>query len=677
MSPVYLRKLMRVALVSIAAVLLTNFFAYYLAFTSSKENARLAAILNSNTAQRATAQRISNACLLILMNTGLTETSAEATRTHLNESIETFEKQQPLLLQYINQQLSPKPIETQLKIDLSNSSGGFLATAKEIATADSAALFTNAVIYTARIRQDQLSLLAAQDDITRQYIPLLVEKERKNTKFNSGKLVALAVALACLLLLAIEPLLRSNKNNLHRLQLAKIELLQEKKYLSSVLNSQTNYVIRLDRLGNFTFANPAFLKTFGYEMEEILLKPYYNTIFPKDIQRCTAIAADCWQNPGKIFRMLIRKPIKNSRQFLWTEWEFIALFNEDGSVSEIQGIGLDTTAKIEARQSSEEAIQTLSYAMGYARMGSWKYNEETGEYTLGAEMKTLLGLSEKDPNTLSMEDFVNNFVLPEDVYLVAAETEKIMRNRHDKNYESAFSYRIVTKQGQIRYLFVKGKRAGDLHRHGIAQDITMHKDAEQALLKSEQQYRLLAEHSEDIISVHSPLAAIEYISPSVQTVLGYTAEEVTGKNIMDFVHPEDQHRFVATAETPSVHTAPLLMLRYRMLHKNGSHIWLESIIKPVRENGIVQKLICTSRNITERKKTEAQKSRLLADVKQSEELLRTIIDATPDLIFIKDTNYRHMMVNKAYAELLQKTPAEIIGKNDLELGFYRRTGKRQ
>ena len=43
----------------------------------------------------------------------------------------------------------------------------------------------------------------------------------------------------------------------------------------------------------------------------------------------------------------------------------------------------------------------------------------------------------------------------------------------------------------------------DQFRFGVAQDITIYKEAEQALQKSEQQYRLLAEHSEDIISVHS------------------------------------------------------------------------------------------------------------------------------------------------------------------------------
>ncbi|MFT3932512.1 MAG: PAS domain S-box protein [Chitinophagaceae bacterium] len=666
MTPAPLRKLIRITLISIAVILLFNFCSYYLAFTKTKENKYLSAIVNSTASQRVLGEKITNTSLLLLLDGGRNTSTDAETRQHLAQSITAFEDQQGFLLEMMDH----LPAEKLLAKDLQDDAGKLVKTAREIIAINTDSLNHNTTTYSNSIRLDESRMLTSLDAVNRACIPLLVEREINTSRSNTGKFISLIVALCCLALLVIEPLLHSNRKNLSKLQLAKVELLQEKKYLSSILNSQTNYVIRLNKQGNFTFANPEFLKTFGYDAEKIIHSPYYNTIFPKDIQRCTEIADQCWNNPGKIFRILIRKPINKTKHFLWTEWEFIALPNEDGSITEIQGIGLDVSTKIQAQQSKEEAIQTLSYAMGYARMGSWKYNTETREFQMSAEMKSLLGLSDKDPDIISMEDYVNTFVFPGDINMVAIESEKVIKNKDNKDYESAFSYRIVTKQGHVRYIFTKGRVMNDQYRFGIAQDITTHKEAEQALLKSEQQYRLLAEHSEDIISVHTPDAVIEYISPSVQTVLGYTAEEVMGKNIMEFVHPDDHYRFSSTEENgPSVHNSPLLLLRYRMLHKNGSHIWLESIIKPVKEKEQVSKLICTSRNITERKKAEEQKEILLAEVKQSEELLRTVIDATPDLIFIKDTNYRHLMVNKAYASLLHLTPEDIIGKNDIELGF--------
>jgi len=60
----------------------------------------------------------------------------------------------------------------------------------------------------------------------------------QSATINTGKFISLLIALGCLGLLVIEPLLKSNKRNLSQLHLAKRELLQEKKYLSSILNSQ-------------------------------------------------------------------------------------------------------------------------------------------------------------------------------------------------------------------------------------------------------------------------------------------------------------------------------------------------------------------------------------------------------------------------------------------------------
>jgi PAS domain S-box-containing protein len=53
----------------------------------------------------------------------------------------------------------------------------------------------------------------------------------------------------------------------------------------------------------------------------------------------------------------------------------------------------------------------------------------------------------------------------------------------------------------------------------------------------------------------------------------------------------------------------------------------------------------------------------------SEQLLKTIINATPDWIFVKDRNFRYLMTNQAFAEALQTSPEQIQGKDDLDLGF--------
>jgi PAS domain S-box-containing protein len=672
MTTPYFRKLMRIAIVIVATVLLFNFFAYYLLYINSKQNENLVAVVNISGNQSMLTHRITKESAL-LTNTRLKESESFELRRTLQNSIRQFEKQHRYLRKELSLPNTPPPPNNARIVALLDSASthvkSIVATGSEIAASDSQMYHMNGELYMRELRKNESALLPILEEMTREYMSVMNDMQMESATINTGKFVSLLIALLCLGVLVIEPLSRSNKNNLAQLKLAKVELLQEKKYLYSILNSQTNYVIRLNRSGNFTFANPEFCKTFGYFYEELINTPYHSTIFTKDIIRCQEVADSCWNEPGTIQKLLIRKPIKNSKRFLWTEWEFIALISDDGDINEIQGIGVDVTDKVQFQQTKEEAIEALSYAMSYAHMGSWKLHFISQEMEMSRELKTLLGLSEEDPDTMTMEEYLKVFVLPEDNPIVLHEINKAIYNKDNKDYESAFSYRIITKQGKQRHLFIKGKSQDHFSAFGIAQDITTQKEAEQALFQSEQQYRLLAEHSEDIITVHSPDAIIQYISPSVKTVLGYAPEEVLGHSIIEFVHPSDHYRFAPTNETPSLETSELLVLRYRMLHKNGEHIWLESIIKPVKEDNSITKLICTSRNITERKKVESQKNQLLAEVKQSEELLRTVIDSSPDLIFIKDTGHRHLMVNKAYAEMVNMKPQEMVGKNDIELGY--------
>jgi PAS domain S-box-containing protein len=64
-----------------------------------------------------------------------------------------------------------------------------------------------------------------------------------------------------------------------------------------------------------------------------------------------------------------------------------------------------------------------------------------------------------------------------------------------------------------------------------------------------------------------------------------------------------------------------------------------------------------------------QTQEALARVQQSQELLRSVIDATPDWIFVKDQEHRYRLVNQGFARAMHRLPDDFIGKDDLEMGF--------
>jgi len=628
------RKLIRISIVLFAIVLLCNYFGYYLGNKKSAENEELIQARSLSGRQQTLSQLITKQAALIAGGI-YGESETQALKDSLASALRLFKSQEEQLQSKFEQAKTPLPDQV-FKIRLLFSTinpyyNSIRLTGENFLSDDTLVFRINKKIYLLRLVESEGKFLTGMREITGQFAVVLNQKSNESSAIEMGKLISLVLVIICLIILVLEPAFKRGETNFRDLQKAKNELQLEKKHLDSLLQSQTNYLIRIDRLGNFSYANQAFLRAFGYGENEILSKSFLKTIFPKDLSKCRQVATECWNNPGKIVKLQIRKPFKYSKDFIWTDWEFLALSDESGQVNEIQGIGLNVTDKVMAESVKEEAIQTLSYAMTYARMGSWKLNMESREIHLGREFRELLVMEEPSSGEFSLETFLEEFVVPEDHERVSEEFETIFSNRNNTDYESAFSLRILTRQGWMRYLFIKGKVVDQHAFFGIAQDVTSQKESENALVNSEQKFRLLAENSEDIISVHAADGTIWYLSPSLTHVLGYEVEEVIGTTFMDYVHPNDRHKFFKQEKARNLHEQETLIVRYRIRKKDDSFLWLETIIKPIVDHNEVIKLICTSRNITGQQIAQEK-------LKKKDQLLYAVSQATHLLLSNSDLN---------------------------------------
>jgi PAS domain S-box-containing protein len=626
------RKLVRISIVLFATVLLCNFFAYYLVNKKSAENEELITARSLSGRQQTVSQVIAKQAAVIAG--GLySQQETEQFRDSLAATLAVFKSQQEQLLNRLEQTKTPLPAQVfKIRILFSYINpyyNSIQSIGQDFLQDDSVVFKNNRRIYLQRLIESENKFLPIMRDITSQFTILLNEKNGESSAIEVGKFLSLVIAIICLIILVLEPAFKKGEINFRDLQKTQNELQVEKKLLDSLLQSQTNYLIRIDRNGNFSYANQAFLRAFGYEEEDVLNKFFLGTIFPRDLVHCREVANQCWSNPGKIVKLLIRKPFKNSKEFIWTDWELLALNDESGQVKEIQGIGLNVTDKVLAQQVKEEAIQTLSYAMTYARMGSWKIDFASQEIILGNEFKGLLVMDEADQGKLLLNEFLETFVVPEDFDSAKDEFDEIYLNRDNLGYERSFSFRVITCHGWMRYLFLKGKVIDVNGCFGIAQDITSQKEAENALVNSEQKFRLLAENSEDIISVHAADGTIWYLSPSLTHVLGYEVEEVIGTAILDYVHPDDRHKFYKPDKGRELYNQESLIIRYRIRKKDNSFLWLETIIKPTVDHNEVIKLVCTSRNITGQRIAQEKlqkKDQLLYAVSQATHLLLSNTD---------------------------------------------------
>ncbi len=192
----------------------------------------------------------------------------------------------------------------------------------------------------------------------------------------------------------------------------------------------------------------------------------------------------------------------------------------------------------------------------------------------------------------------------------------------------------------------------------ILSKIFFNRSVTQSLKKSEEQYRILAENMQDLVSWHDEKFVFQYVSPSFQHVLGYSPEELLNQPAELFVHPEDlaKLRQFVKAEIDQKGSA---YTEYRQLTKNGDYIWLESITKRVVDNaGNLIRYQTVSRDRTQQKETENA-------LKHTEDKYRSIFNSIQDIYYETDKEGFITDISPSITRHSGYEVKEIIGQSSL------------
>jgi two-component system, cell cycle sensor histidine kinase and response regulator CckA len=126
------------------------------------------------------------------------------------------------------------------------------------------------------------------------------------------------------------------------------------------------------------------------------------------------------------------------------------------------------------------------------------------------------------------------------------------------------------------------------------------------LVEREEFFQLINDNAADMIAVVDAEGKRLYNSPSYQRILGYDPEELEATSSLDQVHPDDR-QLVADATTEARRTGNGRRIEYRMRHKNGTWVFIESTASVVRNAaGEVQNIVIVNRDIGERRRLEQQ-----------------------------------------------------------------------
>ncbi len=374
-------------------------------------------------------------------------------------------------------------------------------------------------------------------------------------------------------------------------------------------DSSTDVVMKIGADFVLQYLSPS-VSRYGYDPADLVGTPSLALVHPDDLQRVLAIIAELSETGeiGPTHEQAFRVRIADG-SYVWVEGKPTLLHDENGTITGMISPLRDVSERVAAQRELERsearyrliAENATDIISCYGSDSVFTYVSPAVTSVTGYRPEELIG--RKTSDFIHPDDFARGERLFAD-YMAAGPGAASFR----------FEYRAYCKDGRMVWLEAHPKAVYDpqtgafVEFQDVVREITARKAIEEALADSEARYRVLAEHLTDIVSRAKLSGELLYISPSVTRVLGYSVEELDGASMLPLVHPDDIATVRAGYQDIIHGRAPEgFGLIYRMGHKDGRWIWLESRPTAMRdETGLVTGFVDLTRDVTARVELEAE-----------------------------------------------------------------------
>ncbi len=416
--------------------------------------------------------------------------------------------------------------------------------------------------------------------------------------------------------------------------------------------------------GRYEYISPACLTLCGYSPEEFYRDP---GLFPRIIHPSWhEYFLQRWED-------LLKKKVPHTYEFQiidrqgtikWVNQRNVLVAGPDGEPVALEGIVTDITGRKNAERELRRSEQRFHAVTMNAGSWVWEINPE-GVYTYcSPAVGQVMGYT---PDELVGKVHFYDLFDPSGRDELKASSMKAFGTQ--KPFQNIINPNLH-KDGSRILLRTSGTPVYDDDGHftgycGVDQDITREKEAEELLIRSEAQYRLLADNVHDVIWTTDRDLRFTYISPSILNLTGYSSEESLHRPFQDFLTPDSYAR-VREASGEWMETIRAgrripekMVMELEFRCKNGSIVWTEILMTMVFDSaGTFTGIVGVTRDINTRKKAEEA-------LRESEEKFRSFVESANELVYSLNPDGIISYVSPRVCVQLGYEIPDFIGKSSL------------
>ena len=403
--------------------------------------------------------------------------------------------------------------------------------------------------------------------------------------------------------------------------------------------------------GRFVRVNRALCEIVGYSSAELTGLTFQAITHPDDLDADLALAGQLAR--GEIPRyQLDKRYIRKDGTIVDIQLSASILRSREGAplyyIAQIE----DITERKRAEAALKDSERRLTLALDSAQMGMWDLDLLTDTSVRSLRHDQIFGYSAAVP-TWGAAIFMTH-VVPEDREVAKQAFEKAFVS---DNFD--MECRIRWADESIHWISAKGRvyrnpKGDPVRMMGTVLDITEHKRAEEALQRSEREFRELAESMPQIVWATRADGWNIYFNQQWVDYTGLTLEESYGEGWITPFHPDDRQRAWDAWQRATQHR-DTYSLECRLRRADGVYQWwLIRGVPLLSANGEIRKWFGTCTDIEQIKVAEQR-------LKESEAKFSGIISISADAIISIDEEQRITIFNNGAEQIFGYSKAEAIG----------------